>query len=1006
MAAKRKQKDNDIDAYIRMLDGSIEGGKTSPGSIEREKWRKPNVFIGLGSTGVGAVHRIAQRLRSIQFEQFDNANIPQCLQFIGFDTATPTSDIRDFIRFQCLEIRDLDYMFDKDKEIFNKLGFHEGGISIKGPAAGGKRKFGRFAFLAHADVIKKEIESALAMSRNFPGIGGNEIIRVHLCTSLAGGTGCGAFLDLAFLIKSITESFAGNIEVNAYIMLPDDGVSGGSIDHRTYASAAAALKDLEYFMQLGAGGFRGMPGAPQAGDRIDYKHDGSIFGTVGKPFNYCYLAGGRGQGLGSIETIEQFEASIAESVLRNAIGDTAKWHLEKVPDDRIAKYLEMDRRGKYNVFSAIGYSRCMTPISQLKGYLALSMAKEFCNFMVTYNNSDRSLHLQDGEVFRGFMEGLKLPADIEVSRSAMKQVELLPSTLANQMENGKEGKKKVTETIKKLNGYFNDFWMSQGKAIQKRMNTKLKELADRIDRDIVFDWQEAFNDDIERLRYLEGKFNVASKKANEAYGQALTAWNSASTKKASDYFAKGLFNAFFKQKRLNALLKGDMEACVAAFKVLLVAKFNKELMEQYVKVIGKRRQMLEGAESRLMEIEERWERQLVAVRASLSKLEYGRVLDDCQTFSLIEPAEVIEISARKVEEWKRTLQHDIERLTKPTKTAEAVLDVADIFSEDEKKHEDFRLQVLRIALNDIDGKITNIKAELKEQTDSNENTKLVDTIKAAGPLLMFRQTRPAVVSCYSKSFKADMINKAALNPPDVALARKTNCDFLIQGEFGDKECWEVTRFFHGINLADLELAKTLSNNYYSYTKGLENKRGAVKVDDEINIFDGLEHWTPPGEEAPGTKKELPKRLWALGLCFAEVFAPSAHEKKQLLAAKKKQGKPGGKSNRKNFIFKVGHNYYLQPPYSENDIAAAELLEMGKGRDKAFAQFKATMDAVDRMKEWYQRIEQSWTRFYRDDELIKAIRDYIDGIISNKQAGDEIDVLQDFINDPFPEDYLE
>ena len=103
---------------------------------------------------------------------------------------------------------------------------------------------------------------------------------MHLIFSVCGGTGCGTFLDTAFLIREILGR-ASRARVLGYCVYPDGIVAPLSRDER-WASVGAAMRDLEYFMQLGSGSFQGWGDAPRRGEKLRYSKN--AYGYIAPPF--------------------------------------------------------------------------------------------------------------------------------------------------------------------------------------------------------------------------------------------------------------------------------------------------------------------------------------------------------------------------------------------------------------------------------------------------------------------------------------------------------------------------------------------------------------------------------------------------------------------------------------------------------------------------------------------------------------------------------------------------
>jgi hypothetical protein len=166
--------------------------------------------------------------------------------------------------------------------------------------AGAVRQLGRLCFWHHYPEIRDrlmEIINDLAADRNARfmqdryGIQVDQGINVHIIAGLAGGTGSGMVLDLAYLARKILGSLgvAGSNEINGYLILPQafqDLQMANSM-----ANGYATLKELNYYSYHHA---PDAPMAPLFGKPIwqaDYMQNESdrVYFEGHPPFDHCYL---------------------------------------------------------------------------------------------------------------------------------------------------------------------------------------------------------------------------------------------------------------------------------------------------------------------------------------------------------------------------------------------------------------------------------------------------------------------------------------------------------------------------------------------------------------------------------------------------------------------------------------------------------------------------------------------------------------------------------------------
>ncbi|HEY2793870.1 MAG TPA: tubulin-like doman-containing protein, partial [Micromonosporaceae bacterium] len=101
----------------------------------------------------------------------------------------------------------------------------------------GCRGLGRLAFADHVRALSQKVEADLAaVTRSLAGVP-----RIVIVAGLAGGTGGGTALDLAYLARHLLSRF-GDPNVAGWLLLP-----AADADDRATANAYAALAEMRYF---------------------------------------------------------------------------------------------------------------------------------------------------------------------------------------------------------------------------------------------------------------------------------------------------------------------------------------------------------------------------------------------------------------------------------------------------------------------------------------------------------------------------------------------------------------------------------------------------------------------------------------------------------------------------------------------------------------------------------------------------------------------------------------
>lgn len=269
----------------------------------------PTVFIGLGGSGAKVVRVLAGRLR----EESRWADFSKLIHFLCVDT-----DKKDLANVSRVS-RVSNISLDDDKRERIKLlrgqkdhaenkrvsgwvhdwyGFRQTG----GKGAGQVRLESRFSM--HCQImdgannnVRKVLEEILSTALNVknPNRERSSAVRFFIYGSIAGGTGSGATLLIAYLAREIAKQYGiAHPEVYATLFLPSvfREQVGHELANKVNANGFAALKELEYFMQLRYGAREGCR------ERIELVYDpaASSHGAVsssdyveGPPFDWIYL---------------------------------------------------------------------------------------------------------------------------------------------------------------------------------------------------------------------------------------------------------------------------------------------------------------------------------------------------------------------------------------------------------------------------------------------------------------------------------------------------------------------------------------------------------------------------------------------------------------------------------------------------------------------------------------------------------------------------------------------
>jgi hypothetical protein len=255
-----------------------------PNQDVQNKAVRPTLFLGLGGTG----KEVLLRLRRKFYERLGVTGLP-CTSYLWLDTDTsdkdakgePMSDIFSAVAFKPEEQialltgnvgGDLADVF-KNRQHWQHIHswlhpqVEQYGAEIA-DGAGGVRAVGRLTYFFHfAQTVNPRLSGALQGVGSFHaindtqtffhnrGLGAPDFLpqptpQVFLVTSLAGGTGCGTFLDVLFHLRNLSQNGGVPIErIVAILFMPNVFYANAAdeVARRSYANAYAALKELEYY---------------------------------------------------------------------------------------------------------------------------------------------------------------------------------------------------------------------------------------------------------------------------------------------------------------------------------------------------------------------------------------------------------------------------------------------------------------------------------------------------------------------------------------------------------------------------------------------------------------------------------------------------------------------------------------------------------------------------------------------------------------------------------------
>ena len=218
---------------------------------------KRTLFIGLGGTGMKSI------LKTKQLYQNEYGKVPEVIGFLGIDTSnqeferiTRTEDDRT-VKLDAQEcvrmiVRQPTAYYTANKESFDWIPKRNVSAlqGLTGDGAGQIRTNGRFSFTINYHQVEAAIRQAIyrisAATNDGQGLWelADGQLQIYMVFSLSGGTGCGCFINVAYLIKEILGD--DGCVLSAYAVLPNAFKGCGAF---VGANAYGALLDLDYIMK-------------------------------------------------------------------------------------------------------------------------------------------------------------------------------------------------------------------------------------------------------------------------------------------------------------------------------------------------------------------------------------------------------------------------------------------------------------------------------------------------------------------------------------------------------------------------------------------------------------------------------------------------------------------------------------------------------------------------------------------------------------------------------------
>jgi hypothetical protein len=226
---------------------------------------KRSLFIGLGGTGLKSILHTKKRFIDTYGE------IPPMTAFLAFDTDGDSINTKidsnlggqriglDASEFLHIRVRDPQEILRQQPDLFDFVPTENRPLLISlTDGAGQVRSNGRFATHFNYSAIESAIRTKLTSILNAEAIGNDKYeingsdVEINMMFSVAGGTGSGTFLDMAYIVKEVSKGINATVGVSTigFAILPDvfNTMMNGPAMANVLPNGYGALHDLDFLM--------------------------------------------------------------------------------------------------------------------------------------------------------------------------------------------------------------------------------------------------------------------------------------------------------------------------------------------------------------------------------------------------------------------------------------------------------------------------------------------------------------------------------------------------------------------------------------------------------------------------------------------------------------------------------------------------------------------------------------------------------------------------------------
>ncbi|MDR3278563.1 MAG: tubulin-like doman-containing protein [Oscillospiraceae bacterium] len=365
------------------------------------------IFVGLGGTGADMLIRIKNEVKRRMILPQVNGKItgdtPSNIGFLALDTDAKTKDktwgVASFDKFgseyRSLSVDNLPAVVNRVSQakrdgdpVWDWWSGEIDAAALAGQAANGIRQLGRLMLFQNAAEVYQALQSKIKKITNVSA--GIKNVMVFIVTGIAGGTGSGTFIDVAYLArKALEDSLVQNKQVYGYIVMPDVNLLNGGGDQQLWRNGFACLKELDYWM---------CADAAEQDVRFVQKYPGGVDVNMiqSRPFDFCHLLSSHDME-GRPLTYDKVIGSMAENIFayvagevstENAAGNSAaKQMYDNIGDFVREMSTNVPLPGCYR-YIAVGTHKIEIPYSEISTLIAVRLFEKLAPILALRPTED------------------------------------------------------------------------------------------------------------------------------------------------------------------------------------------------------------------------------------------------------------------------------------------------------------------------------------------------------------------------------------------------------------------------------------------------------------------------------------------------------------------------------------------------------------------------------------------------------------------------------------------